>query len=92
MPKAVLLFFFWYCHKRGKETRLEREEKERATGGEGRITELDDDPMLEGAEDRTPQETGHEASGGDKESQRLKRKPVSADHSRGPSGSAAPTT
>jgi hypothetical protein len=21
----VLLFVFWYCHKRGKETRLERE-------------------------------------------------------------------
>jgi hypothetical protein len=23
--KTVLLFVFWYCHKRGKETRLEKE-------------------------------------------------------------------
>jgi hypothetical protein len=23
--EQVLLFVFWYCHKRGKETRLERE-------------------------------------------------------------------
>jgi hypothetical protein len=41
----VLLFVFWYCHKRGRETRLERESK---VDSEGRIIELDDDPMLEG--------------------------------------------
>jgi len=41
----VLLFVFWYCHKRGRETRLEREAK---VDSEGRIIELDDDPMLDG--------------------------------------------
>ena len=25
MPVVVLLFIFWYCHKRGKEVRLEKE-------------------------------------------------------------------
>ena len=25
----MLLFVFWYCHKRGRETRLEQEEKDR---------------------------------------------------------------
>lgn len=39
----VLLFVFWYCHKRGRETRLEREAK---VDSEGRIIELDDDPMI----------------------------------------------
>lgn len=42
----VLLFVFWYCHKRGREVRLEREAK---VDSEGRVIELDDDPMLEGA-------------------------------------------
>lgn len=42
----VLLFVFWYCHKRGREVRLEKEAK---VDSEGRIIELDDDPMLEGA-------------------------------------------
>ena len=31
----VLLFVFWYCHKRGKEVRLEREKSEKdALAGE----------------------------------------------------------
>jgi hypothetical protein len=42
----VLLFFFWYCHKRGKEVRLEKEEKERMVDSNGRIVELEDDAML----------------------------------------------
>merc|ERR1711939_346319 len=41
----VLLFVFWYCHKRGREVRLEREAK---VDSEGRIIELDDDVMLPG--------------------------------------------
>jgi hypothetical protein len=45
MLEIVLLFVFWYCHKRGRETRLEREAK---VDSEGRIIELDDDPMLGG--------------------------------------------
>lgn len=44
MISIVLLFVFWYCHKRGKETRLERE---RTVDSNGRIIELDEDPMLE---------------------------------------------
>jgi hypothetical protein len=42
---TVLLFVFWYCHKRGRETRLEREAK---VDSEGRVIELDDDPMIGG--------------------------------------------
>ncbi len=51
----VLLFVFWYCHKRGREVRLEREAK---AASEGRVVELDDDPMVEGAA-RTLQNTGN---------------------------------
>jgi len=40
----VLLFVFWYCHKRGRETRLERE---KTVDSNGRIIDLDDDPMLD---------------------------------------------
>jgi len=39
----VLLFVFWYCHKRGREVRIERETK---LDSQGRIIELDDDPMI----------------------------------------------
>ncbi|KAI9892318.1 MAG: hypothetical protein M1814_001518 [Vezdaea aestivalis] len=46
----VLLFFFWYCHKRGREVRLEKEKTAaEATTTEGRVEELQDDPMLEAA-------------------------------------------
>ncbi|RKF80557.1 hypothetical protein GcC1_035025 [Golovinomyces cichoracearum] len=40
----VLLFVLWYCHKRGREERLEQEAR---TNGESRIEELDDDLMIE---------------------------------------------
>ena len=60
------------------------------TNSEGRITELEDDPMLEGTSNGAPQETGHESSEKDKESQLPKRKPVSASHSRELSSSATP--
>ncbi|KFY21359.1 hypothetical protein V493_07473 [Pseudogymnoascus sp. VKM F-4281 (FW-2241)] len=43
----VLLFFFWYCHKRGREVRLAAEGKTEEVDSEGRIVELDDDPALE---------------------------------------------
>ncbi|KAK4448089.1 Nse1 non-SMC component of SMC5-6 complex-domain-containing protein [Podospora aff. communis PSN243] len=47
----LLLFVLWYCHKRGKEERLEREKSglAAATGvvdGSDRIEELPDDPTL----------------------------------------------
>ncbi len=35
---------FWYCHKRGREVRLEREAK---VDSDGRIVELPDDPLLQ---------------------------------------------
>ena len=40
---SVLLFVLWYCHKRGKEVRLL---KESIVDSEGRVVELDDDPLL----------------------------------------------
>lgn len=41
------MFVFWYCHKRGREVRLAAEGKSEGTvDGDGRITELNDDPML----------------------------------------------
>ena len=39
----VLLFVLWYCHKRGREVRLEREGTVEAGS---RIEELPDDPAL----------------------------------------------
>jgi hypothetical protein len=54
---TVLLFVFWYCHKRGRETRLE---KERAVDSDGRVIELDDDPMISEAAARHDQ--GRESS------------------------------
>ncbi|KAL3420128.1 hypothetical protein PVAG01_08627 [Phlyctema vagabunda] len=40
----VLLFVFWYCHKRGREVRLAGE---KVVDSEGRVIELEDDAMLE---------------------------------------------
>lgn len=49
----ILLFIFWYCHKRGRETRLEREGKPIVVDSEGRIVELPDDAMLPSASGTT---------------------------------------
>jgi hypothetical protein len=49
LTKLVLLFVFWYCHKRGKETRLLRE---KTVDSDGRIIELEDDPMLDAGPSR----------------------------------------
>ncbi|PHH64585.1 hypothetical protein CDD81_4196 [Ophiocordyceps australis] len=43
---SLLLFVLWYCHKRGRETRLEREGAEQVVDGSDRIEELPDDPAL----------------------------------------------
>lgn len=45
----LLLLVLWYCHKRGREVRLEREN---AIDGSGRVEELPDDPMLSGPPSR----------------------------------------
>jgi len=42
----VLLFVLWYCHKRGREVRLEKEDAANAVDGSDRIEELPDDPAL----------------------------------------------
>lgn len=43
---TLLLFVLWYCHKRGREERLERERTAQAIDGADRIEELSDDPAL----------------------------------------------
>ncbi|PHH73182.1 hypothetical protein CDD80_3998 [Ophiocordyceps camponoti-rufipedis] len=43
---TLLLFVLWYCHKRGREERLERERAAQAIDGADRIEELSDDPAL----------------------------------------------
>ncbi|RDA85290.1 hypothetical protein CP532_5909 [Ophiocordyceps camponoti-leonardi (nom. inval.)] len=43
---TLLLFVLWYCHKRGREERLERERSAMAVDGADRIEELADDPAL----------------------------------------------
>lgn len=40
------MFVLWYCHKRGREVRLEAEAAARAIDGKDRIEELPDDPVL----------------------------------------------
>ena len=40
---AVLMFVFWYCHKRGKEVRLAKEKE----GTEGVVVEEDEDGEIE---------------------------------------------
>ncbi|KAK3353507.1 hypothetical protein B0T25DRAFT_213470 [Lasiosphaeria hispida] len=44
----LLLFVLWYCHKRGREVRLEKEKTEGGSvvDGADRIEELPDDPTL----------------------------------------------
>lgn len=58
-PYPVLLFVLWYCHKRGREVRLEREKSGRPEESDGRIEELPDDLALPAPEstpsgNRTP--------------------------------------
>ncbi|OAA68959.1 hypothetical protein ISF_03334 [Cordyceps fumosorosea ARSEF 2679] len=64
---SLLLFVLWYCYKRGREERLEREKTETETETENtiddshRFEELPDDPMLSAPPPRTlvtaPEET-----------------------------------
>ncbi|RCI08454.1 hypothetical protein L249_8935 [Ophiocordyceps polyrhachis-furcata BCC 54312] len=71
---TLLLFVLWYCHKRGREERLERERSAMAVDGADRIEELADDPALpppESVEDDVP----HSASS----PQPLRRRPLPVD-------------
>ncbi|KAF4471751.1 RING-like domain-containing [Fusarium albosuccineum] len=51
----LLMFVLWYCHKRGREVRLEREKSDAETpiDGSDRIEELPDDPQLPAPETTT---------------------------------------
>ncbi|KAK0636913.1 hypothetical protein B0T17DRAFT_520245 [Bombardia bombarda] len=42
----LLLYVLWYCHKRGREVRLEKESVENVVDGAGRVEELPDDLAL----------------------------------------------
>lgn len=42
----VLMFVLWYCHKRGREVRLEREKSASAVEAGSRIEELSDDDSV----------------------------------------------
>ena len=43
---VVLMFVLWYCHKRGREVRLEKEDKEKPIADSDLVEELPDDPTL----------------------------------------------
>jgi len=43
---SILMFVLWYCHKRGREVRLEREKSVDPIDESDRIEELPDDPQL----------------------------------------------
>ncbi|KAK6441443.1 hypothetical protein LTR95_002324 [Oleoguttula sp. CCFEE 5521] len=63
----ILMFVFWYCHKRGKEVRLAKEQAALKEGdGASDVAEDDDDEIevsdLEDGED-TDEKTGEEATG-----------------------------
>ncbi|CAG8958571.1 hypothetical protein HYFRA_00009888 [Hymenoscyphus fraxineus] len=51
----ILMFFFWYCHKRGREVRLEKEAK---LDSEGRIIEIVD-PELPAPPNDSPSSRSH---------------------------------
>jgi hypothetical protein len=86
---VVLLFVFWYCHKRGREVRLERERNEKGEpiDSNGRVIELEDHPMLDApgpsrshTHSRTPSHDSrrrHEHTGSDS-SRRREQRPESS--------------
>jgi hypothetical protein len=66
----LLLFVFWYCHKRGRETRLEKEKLAvEADDGDETVSDLEESALLEKDEDGEPPITIHtDPSAGDKPS------------------------
>ncbi|KAH6688037.1 hypothetical protein F5X68DRAFT_206764 [Plectosphaerella plurivora] len=71
----LLLLVLWYCHKRGRETRLERERSQQSVDGAGRIEELPDDPMLPGPPSRSSSYRSGHRSGSSRDSRRGSRTP-----------------
>jgi hypothetical protein len=61
MVATVLMFVFWYCHKRGREVRLAKE----AEGGaleDGEVEDEDDGKSFEGSDDEEEYEEDDEAA------------------------------
>ncbi|KAK1965061.1 hypothetical protein LY78DRAFT_693710 [Colletotrichum sublineola] len=77
----LLLFVLWYCHKRGREERIKRENAPEIVDGSGRIEELPDDPALP-APPRSRTEPAR-ADGDRPRSQRSERSRRSGRHSSG---------
>ncbi|RGP65038.1 ring-like domain-containing [Fusarium longipes] len=63
----LLMFVLWYCHKRGREVRLEREKStsETPVDGSSRIEELPDDPLLPGPEEAAARRNADRAALGE---------------------------
>lgn len=62
----LLLLVLWYCHKRGRETRIERERSQHSVDGvddADRIEELPDDLMLSGPPSRASSYRSYRSSG-----------------------------
>ncbi|KAK9422382.1 hypothetical protein SUNI508_04738 [Seiridium unicorne] len=70
----LLLSVFWYCHKRGRETRLEKEAADQdPLNGIDRVEELPDDPQLPAV----GQSSARQELFGDESTSRSKSKPKS---------------
>ncbi|QPC72673.1 hypothetical protein HYE68_003425 [Fusarium pseudograminearum] len=74
----LLMFVLWYCHKRGREVRLEREKSapETPIDGSSRIEELPDDPLLPGPEEAAARRDADRAVLGDPVSPLSMRSPA----------------
>lgn len=51
---TVLMFVLWYCHKRGREVRLEKERSAAVPDMGGRVEELSDTDSAIGSATATP--------------------------------------
>ncbi|KAH7375794.1 hypothetical protein B0T11DRAFT_13395 [Plectosphaerella cucumerina] len=71
----LLLLVLWYCHKRGRETRLERERSQQSVDGAGRVEELPDDPMLPAPPSRSSSYRSGHRSGSSRDSRQGSRTP-----------------
>ncbi|KAK3050894.1 hypothetical protein LTR09_007972 [Extremus antarcticus] len=65
----ILMFVFWYCHKRGKEVRLAREAAEAEGGDEAEIEEVETSDEEEDGEQKTIEEKGAPEDKDDAEAQ-----------------------
>ncbi|RDA95192.1 hypothetical protein CP533_1856 [Ophiocordyceps camponoti-saundersi (nom. inval.)] len=71
---SLLLFVLWYCHKRGREERLLREQSAMTVDGADRIEELADDPALP-----APESSADDLMPSASSAPRPRRKPVNVE-------------